>query len=144
MRKLIIPIIFIFLSSSCNQDEEIRPEWSLEFVVVKDGSKGLTTINLNSSIYYPLEDSTNLLGTIKSIYKPSNDDNKLNEFDSLRLVPLKNVYQGCVAKMDVRANILVDGNEISLFFSKIDTIRTYKDSLIAVIWSRDSVLFTTE
>ena len=145
MKRLIIPFIFIIISSSCNRDEEIRPEWPFEFVVVNDGSRELTTINLNSSIYYPMEDSTNLLGTIKSIYKPSHDENKLDEFDSVKLWSLKKVYRGCVAKVNIRVNILFDrSEEVSFFFTKVDTIRTYKDSIIAVIWPRDSVLFTTK
>jgi hypothetical protein len=144
MKRLIIPIMLVIISSSCTQEENIRPEWPFQFVVVNDGNKELTTINLNSSIYYPLEDSTNFLGTIKSVYKHDHDENKLKEFDSLKLSPLKKVYHGCVTTVMIRVNFLLEGNEVSFFFSKVDTIRTYKDSSFEVVWPRDSILFTTK
>ena len=136
--------MLIMISSSCNQDEEIRPEWPFKFVVVNDGSKELATVNLHSSIYYPIEDSTNLQGTIKSIFKPNNDENKLNEFDSVKIFPRKKVYQGCVASMNIRATTLLNGSEVSFFFNKLDTLITPNDSIFVVHWPRDSTLFSKE
>ena len=69
MKKLIIPFILITISLSCNQDEEVSPEWPFKFVVVFEGDPEVSTITLHTSIAYPTENETILQGTIKSTLK---------------------------------------------------------------------------
>lgn len=149
MKKLIIPFILILISSSCNQDEEIRPEWPFEFIVVNNGDSEISRISLYTQLTYPEESLSSILTTSNNIW--SNDEAQLlTEFDSISLNPEYNVYKGCNFFFLIRVAIPKDLNgdgqleELSKTLVLQDTIKTLQDSSTTVIWPRDSALFSTE
>lgn len=144
MKKLIIPCILVLISLSCNQDEEVRLEWPFKFVVVLEDDPKVSTITLNTSIAYPVENETILQGNIKSTLKK--DEFSLRKYDSIGQESTQNVYPGCITSMRLGVARIEESerSERYVFLNRIDTLLTPKDSIFVVHWPRDSTLFSTE
>lgn len=144
LKSTTVLFVLIAMAPSCSEKEEVMPRWPYKFVATNAGSKTLTWVWISSSISYPLEDSTHISVTSKHVYGPVHDEFYLHEFDSVKLPYQKKVYPGCVARMYIKADVLLGEDKTSFYYYTLDTIKGYKDSLSAIVWPRDSTLFTTD
>ena len=138
----------LIMMLACQEEEETLPLPTFPFTykAINQGSETISRINLHTFTGYPQEDSGYWAGTAKNIWKDYDSDGYLKPYDSVTLQADPLVYPGCVVSMTVGVASLVNNGgyeqERFVFYSKVDTVRSVADSVMRVVWPRDSVLFT--
>lgn len=141
-------LLTFIVASSCQREEvaPVVPRFSFTYQSFNEGSEAISRMNVSTATVYPEENETHLVGTGNSIWYEPYEENHLYPYDVIIVTPDSLVYPGCIVSMTVNVAHLVQNGEFEqerfMTYSKLDTVRSPTDSIMTVVWPRDSLQFT--